>query len=126
MLKREVREQRISEWLDHLQRWKQSGQSLSAYARAEGLALWSVYHWREVLRREGCWQESPTQRRGSSALARGKRSVPLRFARVRVSDTALGVGLTIRVQLLNGRRAEIDLGESGQLVAMLALLEQPA
>jgi hypothetical protein len=57
MLKREVREQKIAHWLGHLQNWKRSGDSLSAYTRSQGLAAWSVYHWREVLRREGRSQE---------------------------------------------------------------------
>jgi hypothetical protein len=39
-----------------------------------------------------------------------------------MNDMVRSAGLTIRVQLINGRRAEIELSEVRQLAAVLAVL----
>ena len=44
MSKQDDRAQKITEWLQHLQGWKDSGKSLAAYAKEQGLALWAMYH----------------------------------------------------------------------------------
>lgn len=50
MSKQEDRERKATQWLGHLQGWKDSQLSLAAYARSQGLSLWSMYQWRNVLR----------------------------------------------------------------------------
>jgi hypothetical protein len=128
MLKREDRARKVAEWLEHLQAWKDSGESLSAYARKHGLTVWSAYHWRGVLTREGSWREGPKapgrSRSGSPAVSSSR--VPLRFARVNVSDMPRAAPLVLRVQLANGRRAEIAVEEIEQLGAVLSVLERSA
>jgi hypothetical protein len=126
MSRREDRERKAAEWLEHLRNWKDSGTSLSAYARGHGLALWAVYHWRRVLQHEGRWSGEPRHRRKSSPLARGSERIALRFARVSVSDPVRRASLTVRVQLRNGRHAEVELSERGELAEVLAIVEQLA
>ena len=118
MSKQEDRAQKVAQWLAHLQDWKDSGQSVSAYARERGLTPWAMYHWRGVLIREGRWQAQPSESGHNSA-------VPLKFARVAVTGATRSAPLIVRVVLGNGRRAEIELNELGQLGKLLSALEEP-
>lgn len=87
MLKREDRDRKTAEWLEHLRLWQASGLPFAAYARQSGLTLATAYQWRSRLTRAGLWHESPRARR-SDAPDR----VPLRFARVyRVEPQSAGV-----------------------------------
>jgi transposase-like protein len=129
MSKREDRERKIAGWFEHLQAWKTSGEPLSAYARAQGVAPSSMYHWRNVLRREGRWPEDTSeqdrgQRRRTGAL--DSASLPLRFARVKLDESARRSSLTVRVTLANGRRAEIELDDTQRLSEVLGALERSA
>jgi hypothetical protein len=117
MSKREDRERKATGWLEHLQGWKDSGTSLSAYARSHGLALWAVYRWRRVLRREGRWCEEPRCLSKASPVASGSEGIPLRFARG---------SLRVRVQLRNGRHVDVELSECGELAEVLAVVERLA
>jgi hypothetical protein len=126
MLKREDRQRKVAEWLEHLQGWKASGESLAAYARRCSLPLWAAYHWRAVLTGEGSWHEGPNEPVAVGIAQSSARRVPLRFARVAVSDTPRAMPLIVRVQLGNGRRAEIEIGHVDQLGEVLELLERPA
>lgn len=126
MSRREDRERKSAEWLAHLQGWKDSGTALSAYARSRGLALWSMYHWRNVLRREGRWIEEPRQPRTSPSEPKSGKRIPLRFARLALSQSPRSAPLTIRVHLRNGRRAEVELNDRDELAEVLAVLEQPS
>lgn len=119
MSKQEDRSRKIAEWLEHLQSWRDSGQSLAAYAKGQGLALWAMYHWRVVLIREGRWQEQPSASRGRSAR-------PLQFARVAVTDSPRLAPVSVRIVLGNGRRAEIELSELRQLGEIISALEDQA
>ena len=78
MSKQDDRAQKITEWLQHLQGWKDSGKSLAAYAKEHGLALWAIYHWRGVLVREGHWSQEPK----SSATSGEPSSLALRWPRL--------------------------------------------
>lgn len=125
MSKQEDRSRKAAEWLAHLRGWKDSGQSLSAYAKGHGLAVWAIYQWRRVLIDEGRWQEQ------SNADAQWSTShevsaVPLRFARVAVTDSLRPAPIIVRVLLGNGRRAEIELAELDQLAAIMSALERRA
>jgi len=126
MLKRDERQRKAAEWLEHLQGWKSSGESLAAYSRRNSLTLWSAYHWRGVLRRDGSFREEPAARGKSRCAQKDSHRVPLRFARVTVTDSPRVAPLVVRVQLANGRRAEIELGDTGQLGEVLGVLERPA
>jgi hypothetical protein len=123
MSKQEERSRQVVQWLEHLHSWKESGESLSAYARGHGLALWAMYHWRSVLIREGHWREKRAEV-VKAHVARKASAVPLRFARVAVTDSPRPVPLIVRVQLGNARRAEIEVGELAQLGEIIAVLER--
>lgn len=120
MSRREDRERRIAGWLEHLEGWKASGEALSAYAHNHGIKAGSMYYWRSVLRREGCWPQDGEQRPGGASAR-----VPLRFARVKLEEVSRGLPLTVRVTLTNGRRAEIELEDTQRLSEVLTALECP-
>jgi hypothetical protein len=129
MSRREERESKIARWLEHLQSWKSSGEALCAYARARGLEPWSMYHWRNVLRREGRWREDQGEQdrgRRKRAVASDSARVPLRFARVTLEESPRRSSLTIRVILKNGRRTEIELDDTQRLSEVLGALEHSA
>lgn len=125
MSKQEDGARKIAEWLEHLRGWKDSGQSLSAYAKAQGLALWAMYRWRSVLIREGRWHEQ-LNATGQPKAVRGRALAPLPFARVAITHSPQSAPLIVRVVLDNGRRAEIELSEVGQLSEVLGMLERRA
>lgn len=120
MSKQGDRAQKITEWLKQLQGWKDSGQSLAAYAKAHGLTLWAMYHWRGVLVREGHWE----QERKAFAKSRSRSPVSPRFAKVSVRELCPPMPVTVRWHLANGRRAEIDLPGVEQLEAVLGMLDR--
>lgn len=126
MLKREDRQRKVAEWLEHLQGWKASGESLAAYARRCSLPLWAAYHWRAVLTGEGSWHEESKAQAAPGIVQRRAQRVSLRFARVAVSDMPRAMPLIVRVQFENGRRAEVELRHVDQLADVLELLERPA
>jgi hypothetical protein len=119
MSRQEDRAQKIGEWMQHLQSWKDSGKSLAAYARGQGVALWALYHWRGVLIREGRWQAPK-----ASAKLRGRAPVAISFAKVAVTDLCPRLPVTVRLQLANGRRAEVELTGIEQLESLLGVLER--
>ena len=122
MSKQEDRAHKITEWLKHLQGWKDSGKSLASYARDHGLALWAMYHWRGVLIRKGHWTQDPTPK--APAKSRSRLPLALRFAKVAVTDPYPPNPITVRLHLANGRRAEIDLTGVEQFAAILGALER--
>jgi hypothetical protein len=125
MSKQDERAQKAAQWLTHLQGWKESGGSMAGYAKGHGLALWAMYHWRQVLIREGHWHEQPNTPRCSDDT-RSDTPAPRRFARVAVMEQLRSAPLIVRVQLGNGRRAEIELGDLNQLDEVLGVLERRA
>jgi len=121
MSKQEDREQKIAEWLKHLQEWERSGRSVAAYAKDQGLALWAMYHWRGVLIREGQWHEGLKTTTSAKSQRPGQQA---RFARVALAERPAAATLTVRLHLANARHAEIELMEVEQLVSMLIALER--
>jgi len=122
MSKQDARAQRINEWLEHLHRWKATGGSLAAYAKEHGLALWALYHWRGVLIQEGRWE--PTRASGQAKrVASGLEAIPFQFARVAVTE-ALTALYIVRLQLGNGRRAEIELRHLEPLLQLITAMER--
>ena len=122
MSKQDERVQKITEWMKHLQGWKDSGKSLAAYAKDHGLALWAMYHWRGVLIREGHWHQEPRPK--ASAKLQRRSALAPRFAQVAIIQSCPPVPLIVRLHLANGRRAEIDLAGVDQLEAILGALER--
>jgi hypothetical protein len=120
MSKQEARAQRIEEWLEHLHRWEAAGGSLASYAKEHGLALWALYHWRNVLTDEGLWQ--PTRPPRKAKL--GREAVPVQFARVAVAGAPIAPYI-VRLHLGNGRHAELELTQIDPLIQLISALELP-
>ena len=121
MLTPEARETAGAKWLAHWQGWESSGVSMAEYARREGFDADAAYRWKRILRRAGQWNEAP----GAPAAKRKKRVSPARFARVSVSDTPV-VSMVVRLVLMNGRRAELEIGGVAQLGQVIDALERAA
>lgn len=117
MSKQEVREQQINEWLEHLRCCEAAGGSVAAYARQQGVAEWKLYQWRSRLIRDGRW---PATLR--AAPKRPSEVVPMRFARVAVTSPA--PMYVVRLQLGNGRRAEVEVAQLDPLVHLIDALER--
>jgi len=122
MSKQEARAQRLNEWLEHLHRWKATGRSLAAYAKEHGLALWALYHWRGVLIQEGRW-EPPRSPRQAKRATSGLEAIPLQFARVALTESPTAAYI-VRLQLGNGRRAEIEVRHVEPLLQLITAMER--
>jgi len=122
MLTREQRATKGTMWLAHWQGWQASGVSMAEYARREGFDVDAAYRWKRVLRRTGQWTEATA----ATALKRKKSAAAVRFARVAVSDAPAPASMLLRLQLLNGRRAELEIGGIGTLSEVLGVLERAA
>jgi len=118
MSKQEVREQQIHEWLQHLRCCEAAGGSLASYARQHGIAEWKLYQWRSRLVRDGRW---PATMRVAAPKSPSE-VVPVRFARVAVASPA--PAYVVRLQLGNGRRAEIEMAHLDPLVHLIGALER--
>jgi hypothetical protein len=120
MLTREQRATTGAMWLAHWQGWQSSGVSMAEYARREGFEVDAAYRWKRVLRRTGQWAEATA----SPAVKKKKRIAAVRFARVAVSDAR--ASMLLRVVLVNGRRAELEIGGVANLGEVLSVLERAA
>lgn len=100
-----------------MRRCEAAGDSLAAYARQHGIAEWKLYQWRSRLVRDGQW---PAAMR--AAPASPSEVVPVRFARVAVTSPASAY--VVRLQLGNGRRAEIEVAQLDPLVHLIDALER--
>lgn len=121
MLTAEARERAVGKWLAHWRGWESCGVSMAEYARREGFDADAAYRWKRILRRAGQWTEA----QGAPAAKRKKRVSPARFARVSVSDPPV-VSMVVRLVLVNGRRAELEVHGSVQLGEILGVLERAA
>ena len=120
MSKQEAREQRINEWLEHLRRCEADGGSLAAYAKQHGIAEWQLYQWRSRLIRDGRW---PAVKRQAAPKSTSRAfTVPARFARVAVTSSS--PTYVVRLQLTNGRRAEIEMAQMDSLIHLIGALER--
>ena len=118
MPKQEARAQRIQVWLEHLRRCEAAGSSVASYTKEHGLPTWALYQWRSRLVRDGLW---PAKVREAKRDPRSQ-IVPVHFARVAV--TAPAPACVVRLQLTNGRRAEIELTQIDPLIQLISALEQ--
>ena len=94
---------------------------MAEYARREGFDADAAYRWKRILRRTGQWVETEV----ASAVRRKKRAPPIRFARVTMSAPP-AASMVVRLVLMNGRRAELDIGGVGQLKEVIDELERAA
>ena len=122
MFTREERARMGAMWLAHLQGWRASGISLAEYARREGFDADGAYRWKRILRRTGQWVEAPA----AAAVKSTQRSSPVQFARVAVNDGPPPAGMLLRLVLMNGRRAELQIEGIGNLKDVLGVLERAA
>ena len=121
MLTPEARETAGAKWLAHWQGWESCGVSMAEYARREGFDADAAYRWKRILRRTGQWIET----QGAPAVKRKKGVSPTRFARVSLSDAPI-VSMVVRLVLMNGRRAELEIGGVTQLGQVIDALERAA
>ncbi len=120
MSKQEAREQGINGWLDHLRRCQAAGGSVASYAKQHGIAEWKLYQWRSRLIRDGLWPAK--MREAKFRVNSPSRVVPVSFARVAVTSPA--PAYVVRLQLGNGRRAEIELAQIDPLIQLISALER--
>jgi hypothetical protein len=117
MSRQQDREQRIQQWLEHLRRCEAAGGSMVSYAKEHGLPVWALYQARSRLVRRGLW----SAKKRESKAAPSNQVVPVHFARVAVTTSPAYV---LRLQLTNGRRAEIELAQMDSLMQLIGALEQ--
>jgi hypothetical protein len=110
-------------WLEHWRGWKESGESLAAYARRQGFDADAAYRWKRILRRCGQWTDADEAQPGGKAVAR---RTAAKFARVALSDLPRAASMLLRLSLSNGRRADLELADVSQLGQVIAVLEQAA
>ena len=99
---------------------------MAEYARREGFDADAAYRWRRVLRRTGQWVEADDAPAVSKSPSVKKGRQAVRFARVAVSDTPPAASMLLRVVLMNGRRAELEIGGVEQLGEVIGVLERTA
>lgn len=93
-------------WFDHLEAAENAGTSLREYADRRGLAVQSLYTWKQALKRKGVWPRPPL-------------GISLRRAEVlETTPESAGIdmplsGIGCRVHLPNG--AVVELGSAGAL-----------
>jgi transposase-like protein len=126
MLTQEQRATMSAMWLARWDGWQGSGVSMAEYARREGFDADAAYRWRRVLRRTGQWVETDDAPAVSKSPSVKKRRQAERFARVAVSDTPPAASMLLRVVLMNGRRAELEIGGLEQLGEVIGVLERTA
>jgi hypothetical protein len=81
-----------------------------------------MYHWRGVLIREGRWHTEPRPK--ASARSGSHSQLAVRFAKVAMTELCPPMPVTVRLQLANGRCAEIDLTGIEQFASVLGTLER--
>lgn len=125
MLTQEQRATMSAMWLARWRSWQGSGISMAEYARREGFDADGAYRWRRVLRRRGQWGEADGAPAVSTTVTVKKGRPAPRFARVTVSD-ARSASILLRIVLVNGRRAELEIGNVMELGKVIGVLERAA
>lgn len=126
MLTQEQRATMSAMWLARWHGWQGTGVSMAEYARREGFDADAAYRWRRVLRRSGQWVEADGAPAVSKTPSVKKRRQAVQFARVAVSDALPAASMLLRVVLMNGRRAELEIGGLAQLGEVIGVLERAA
>jgi transposase-like protein len=96
---------------------------MTEYAQREGFSAPSAYRWLRKARRSGQWSDDAMP--GKAIAVAPPR--PVRFARVAVSDpVAARSSMLLRLELTNGRRAELEIAGALELGEVLDVLERRA
>jgi hypothetical protein len=106
-------------------RWtglRSSGLTMKEYAQREGFQAPSAYRWLRKARGCGLWSDEP---KPGKAIAVTKPRAAAVFARVAVSD-AVRSSMLLRLVLINGRRAELEIAGAGELAEVIDVLERRA
>lgn len=117
-----TRDQSNAMWHARWQGLRSSGVTMKEYAEREGFKASSAYRWLRKARRCGLWLDEQTP---SKALSVTKSRAAAVFARVAVSDVARS-SMLLRLVLINGRRAELEIAGAGELAEVLDVLERRA
>ena len=124
--------QRQRHWEELMRRWREGGQAVRAFCRAEGVRESAFYFWRRELARRGRpgpggdvqAQASPALaaagRRKSSRPAPGPVFLPVQVVESRQTEAVRGVEIVLE----QGRRVRVPPGFDRQtLVDVLSVLE---
>lgn len=107
--------QRRSYWQDVVRRWREGGQSVRAFCRAEGLRESAFYFWRRELACRG-----HRARRQPGSASPGPAFLPVKLVRDNPAEAAQG----IEIVLTHGRVVRVRAGFDRQALAdVLAMLE---
>jgi len=122
-------------WEEVLRRWRESGQSVRAFCRAEGLREWACYFWRRELARRGdrdaAGDDLRPRVRAAAPVSRSSTQVAPRhdaassFLPVRVVQprATAAVG-DVEIVLTEGRTVRVSPGFDRETLAdVLAVLE---
>lgn len=102
-------------WQDVVGRWRESGQSVRAFCRAEGLREWTFYFWRRELARRGHRVD-----RQPGLRSPGATFLPVKLVR----DEPGGAAPGIEIVLAHGRVVRVRAGFDREALAeVLAVLE---
>lgn len=104
--------------MECLEEARRADVALSAHVRSRGLDLRRIYDAIAQLRRRGIVAPAPKPARKSSALTAGS----MRFAKVEL-PTPRSASLRLHLRLANGRGAELEIEDLGQLSRIVAALE---
>jgi hypothetical protein len=127
--------QKQSHWEGVLRRWREGGQSVRAFCRAEGLRESAFYFWRRELTRRGPqgnavngarFRARPTPPASRSAKPVSPReSPPPSFLPVHLLERGLAeAAYGVEIMLAHGRRVRVQAGFDRQTLAdVLAVLE---
>ncbi len=116
-----TRDERNAIWQARWQGLHSSGLTMKEYAEREGFHAPSAYRWLRKARRCGLWLDEPPP---GKALAVTKAHA-VQFARVAVNDTPVSrSSILLRLELSNGRRAEVELESVAHLGEVLDVLER--
>lgn len=127
MLTREQKATKSATWLTRWRGWQGSAGSMAQYARRQGFDVQEAYRWKRLLKRTGQWRATDVGAAICAPKAPKKFKVAAYFARVAVSDPpAPCTSMLLRLELGNGRRAELEVLGMTQLSELIGVLERAA
>jgi|SRR5215469_3147448 len=95
-----AREDQSEAWRQRLERFVQSGKTVTAFCQQESLSVWSFYHWRRRLQRLVSPSNEGAGAGTSSFVDLG--AIPTAGARIEAAVPAGTANLTIRLDLPGG------------------------
>lgn len=105
--------------MECLEEARRAGVALSAHVRSRGLDLRRIYDALAQLRRRGIVAPAPKRVRKPTAAAAGS----MRFAKVEIRPAPRLAALRLHLTLANGRGAELEIEDLGQLSRIVTALE---